>query len=196
MLMKRIYGAEIIKKFIGAALILLCATVIGLLFYSFGGVHYQSGGANGTLTGVDLSFSIVFSIFFALFYFVCGLCATPGALGGLTVLSVFLIGTGIAGYAGYAVLLGPVKELYFLLLAPIVPILEAVSQIPFLSANSDLLFVLIPAVLAALKLASFCVGYQIHRRPELVKRSLRRIDRFYEYRRPLEEIQEMDAKSA
>lgn len=194
--MRRTGRMEIYKKFTGAALIILCAALCGLLFHSFSGIRYLPSGTNGVMTGTDISFSIVFSLFFILFYFICGLCAAPGGLAGLTLLSIFIIGGGTAGYLGYAYLLGPAMEFYFLLLAPVVPILELLSGISFLSANSDLLFIAVPALLAFFKLAAFIAGYRIHCRPELVERSLRRIDRFYEYRCSPEETRDADIKSA
>lgn len=194
--MYRTSGMYILKKFAGAALIVLCAALCGLLFYRFGGIRYLPDGTNGVMTGADLSFSIVFSLFLLLFYFICGLCAAPGGLAGLTLVSGIIIGGGMAGYLGYAYLLGPAQELYFLFLAPFVPIFELLSQLSFLSANSDLLFIAVPALLALLKLAAYLAGARIRRTPELVERSLRRIDRFYEYRRPLEETHDADMKSA
>lgn len=194
--MYRVSAKHILKKFAGVALIVLGAAVCGLLFYHFGGIRYLPAGANGVMTGTDISLSIVFSLFLLLFYFICGLCAASGALSGLMIVSGIIIGGGIAGYLGYAYLLGSAQELYFLFLAPFVPVFELLSQIPFLSANSDLLFVAIPVLLAVLKLGAYLTGCRIRCMPELVERSLRRIDRFYEYRRPIEDVYDADVKSA
>ncbi len=192
----RVNVKRFLQKFVGAALIALCAALLGLLFYRFGGIRYFATGANGVMTGADVSFSIVVFLFFILFYFICGLCAVPGSTIGLIVLSTLIIGGGIVGYLGYAYLLGNIVGLYFLFLAPIVPILELLSRIPVFSASSDLLFIIVPSLLAALKFSALLIGKRIRYSPELVERSLRKIDRFYEYRQPVEGTQDVNIKSA
>ena len=186
----------LLQKFVGTVLIVLCAALLGLLFYRFGGIRYFATGANGVMTGADVSFSIVIFLFFVLFYFICGLCAIPGSMTAFILLSTLIIGGGIVGYLGYAYLLGNIVGLYFLFLAPIVPILELLSRIPVFSASSDLLFIIVPIVLAALKFSALLIGKRIRYSPELVERSLRKIDRFYEYRQPVEGTQDVNIKSA
>lgn len=184
--MTRLIRSRTVKKLLGAAFLFLCAAVLGLLFYHFSSIRYQVSGASGTVSGSDVTFSLVFAVFACLFYFVCGLCAMPGGVLGLTILTVLAVGGGLAGFLGYAHLLGPVQSVYFLLIAPIVPIIETFFR-SFSFANADLVFFVLPALLCACKFAFFSFGRRLHSRPEVLERSIRRIDRFYEYRRPIEE---------
>ena len=192
--MRRLVKSHFSKSCLGTVFLLLCAALLGLLFAHFSSIRYQVGGASGTLTSADVTFSLVFLVFALLFHFVCGLCAMPGSITGLTLLSILTIGGGLAGFLGYAYLLGPVQSLYFVLIAPIVPLLESLFGMNIFE-NADILFVLLPALVMLAKFACFGAGLHLHGRPELLERSLRRIDRFYEYRRPVEE-ETLDQKSA
>ncbi len=184
--MTRLFHSRTVKKILGAAFLFLCAAVLGLLFYHFCSIRYQVSGASGTVTGSDMTFSLVFVVFACLFYFVCGLCAMPGGVLGLSVLAAVVIFGGLSGYFGFAYLFGSLQSVYFLLISPIVPILESIF-LSFSFKNADFLFFALPAVLFACKFAAFSLGYRLHSRPEVLERGLRRIDRFYEYRRPIEE---------
>ena len=184
--MTKFLHSRTVKKIIGALFLFLCAAVLGLMFYHFSSIQYQVSGSYGTVTGSDVTFSLVFVVFACLFYFICGLCAMPGSILGLSVLSAVVIGGGLAGFLGYSYLLGPAQSVYFLLIAPIVPIMESYFE-SYSFLNSDCIFFVLPIVLSVCKFASFSFGYRLHSRPEVLERGLRRIDRFYEYRRPIEE---------
>lgn len=190
-------GSKIfLKIFLTASVIILCTALFGLLFSRLSGINCSPNGTTGTLSGTDISLSLIFAAFGILFYFVCGLCALSGALGAVIVLLAFKLTVALAGFFGYASLIAPFADIYFLIISTVQPVLEAISDIPFLSARSDLLFVILPALSSLVMLASYAFGCHVRCRPEIVKRSLRRIDRFYDYRFPSEDDVNINIHSA
>lgn len=194
--MKTAYGRLFLKKLISASLLILSALVFCLIFSHLYGINYSLDGVNGTLSNADISLSIVFCCFSLIFYFISGLCALPGTLTAISALMLFKLFIALAGFLGYSYLFEPLNRIYFLLITPIVPILEGISSISILSANSDMLFIILPTIFSLLTLSSFCFGYHVRFRPEIVRRSLRRIDRFYEYRAVPNDGTEINTRTA
>lgn len=174
------------RAFWRGSCVIAAVLMAGLLFVCLDGVSYTAQGTKGSLHGISVIMSTIYTLLFLLVPVWLGYRKWTSCAAAYGVLFAAVGVMGLMGYLGYGFLLGSLTDVYFLLITPFAAIIETISLSWHLYDAADTVMLFIPLAAYALALISYIAGRVLHTHELALRNSLVRMDSRYAYRMPEE----------